>query len=129
MEKGMEDACAKFNFSGSNAFTGDPLTATKGPWFVKNPKCQGFCEGSKDASKASFAAGVGLLGRAKANGFDSCPNVQSLPGDKFLRLDLAKEYGVKGVCAVFVPKFDAVIEFYTDQERSDFDKDGILACF
>ncbi len=78
---------------------------------------------------ASFESGVGLIGRARANGFDSTPNVQNLSAKKFLRLDLAKKHGVKGTVAVYVPKLDAVMEFYTGEERSDFDQEGILACF
>ncbi len=36
----MKAACDKFNFAGANAFTGDPLTSTKGPWFVKDAAFQ-----------------------------------------------------------------------------------------
>ncbi len=78
---------------------------------------------------ASFTYGVGLIGRARAHGFDSCPNVQRLPGYKFLRLEIAEQLGVKGCCAVYVAEFDAVVEFFSDEERSDFDREGILACF
>ncbi len=90
---------------------------------------QGFCDASKDASLASFASGAGLPGRAKANGFDHCANVQALPTDKYKRGDVAKQFGVKGCCGVFVAKHSAVVEFYTGQEKDDFDKDAILACF
>ncbi len=97
---------------------------------IKLLKCfQGYCEGTQDASMASFTYGVGLIGRAKANGFDSCPNVQRLPDYKFLRLDMAKQFGVKGCCAFYVAEFDAVVEFYSDEERPDFDREGIMACF
>ncbi len=78
---------------------------------------------------ASFPEGVGLIGRAKANGFDSTPNVQELSAENFLRLDLAKEYGVKGAVAVYVSDYDVVVEFYSGEERSDFEQKGILDCF
>ncbi len=78
---------------------------------------------------ASFEYGVGLIGRANQTGFEVSPNVQNLSADKFLRLDLAKEFGVKGTVAVYLAKFEAVAEFYTGEERSDFDKEGILSCF
>ncbi len=40
MEAGMKAACEKFNFAGANVFSGEPLTATKGPWFVKDAAFQ-----------------------------------------------------------------------------------------
>ncbi len=79
---------------------------------------------------ASFEVyGVGLIGRAKANGFDSIPNVQNLPVAMFNRLDLAKEFGVKRAVAVYLSEYDVVVEFYTGEERSDFDQKGIADCF
>ncbi len=84
---------------------------------------------------ASFESGVGLIGRAKESGFDSSSNVQELSAENFLRLDIAKEHGVKGVYAIYVPNYDVVIEFYTGEERLDFNEErsdfneGILECF
>ncbi len=40
MEKGMQAACDKFGFAGSNAFTGDPLTCTNGPCCVRDSRYQ-----------------------------------------------------------------------------------------
>ncbi len=90
---------------------------------------QGYTDGTKDASVATFAEGVGLIGRAKETGFDFSSNVQELSAEKFLRRDLAERFLVKGACAVYVAEFDAVVEFYTGVEVSEFDKAGILACF
>ncbi len=36
----MKLVCEKFNFAGANVFTGEPLTASKGPWFVRDPAFQ-----------------------------------------------------------------------------------------
>ncbi len=90
---------------------------------------QEYTDGTKNASLASFAKEVGLIGRARESGFEVSSNVQKLSADQFLRLKLAQDSGVKGTAAVYVAKFEAVVEFYTGEERSDFDKEGILACF
>ncbi len=36
----MKAVCEKFNFAGANAFSGEPLTATNRPWFIKDAAFQ-----------------------------------------------------------------------------------------
>ena len=50
----------------------------------------------------TFTSGQGLPGRAWAAGgsVEFAPNVQSLPAEKYPRLELAKKCGIKGSAAV-----------------------------
>ncbi len=131
LEKGMKCAVEKYGLAGSNVFTGEPLTATKGPSFASKPEFSGYNEGSRDPKLASFPPGVGLIGRAWSSetGTDFSKNVQELPGDKFLRLELAKKFGVRGTLGVRFDQYSAVIEFYSDEAKSEWDVAGIKACF
>ncbi len=60
-------------------------------------------------------------------GFDMCTNVQELSDGMYLCGAVAKQFGVKGCCAVFLPKLGVVMEFYTGEERDDFNKIAIIA--
>jgi hypothetical protein len=126
--KGMECAVKKFGYAGSNVFSGDPMTAAKGPSYVADSKFEGYVSASKNPQVASFPKGVGLIGRAWANGQDFSPNVQKLDGKKFLRLDVAKKHGVKGTVA-FLASEGVVVEFFSGSEVSQPDFEGIKACF
>lgn len=131
VEKGMKCAVDKFELAGSNVFTGEPLTAAAGPSYAADPKFEGYNKGSQNPEVASFPSGVGLIGRAWASdsGTDFSPDVQQLPGDKFLRLGLAKEFGVRGTLGIRFEAYSAVIEFYSSDVKSEWDIDGIKACF
>jgi len=130
LEKGMQCAVKKYGFAGSNVFTGDPMTTTKGPSVVADPKYQGYVTASKDAKLASFPKGVGLIGRAWVSeaGYEFSPNVQDLDAKKFLRLSAAKTHGVKGTVALLVAK-DTVVEFFSGDVLKSVDVEGIKACF
>lgn len=131
IEAGMKCATEKFGLAGSNVFRGDPLTASAGPSYAREPKFEGYNAGSRNPKLASFPSGVGLIGRAWASdsGFDSSEDVQKLPGDKFLRLALAKQFGVHGTIGIRFEQYDAVIEFYADKPQKDWDVAGIKSCF
>eukprot|EP01083_Nonionella_stella_P150152 477846_1 len=125
---GMKTVCTRFNFQGSNVFKGEPLTTQAGPWYVKDPQFQKFTDASKDKEAARFATGVGMIGRAKKDGFDSCNNVQALSAMEYKRHQTAVNAGVKCCCAIFLKQWDSVVEFYGTDDCK-FDKDGIEACF
>ena len=128
LTKGMECTVKKFGYAGSNVFSGDPMTASKGPSYVADKKFDGYVAASKDPKVASFPRGVGLIGRAWANGQDFSPNVQTLDGKKFLRLEVAKKHGVKGTVA-FLASEGVVVEFFSGSEITSPDFEGIKACF
>ena len=127
-KKAMQCVVKKFGYAGSNVFSGDPMTATKGASYVADPKFNGYVSASKDPKVASFPKGVGLIGRAWEKGSDFAPNVQKLDGSKFLRLEAAKKFGVKGTVA-FLAADGTVIEFFSGSEITTPDIDGIKACF
>lgn len=128
LAKGMECVVKKYGYAGSNVFTGAPMTAEKGPAYVADPKFQGYVTASQDPKVASFAKGVGLIGRAWEKGQDFSPDVQKLDGKKFLRLEAAKKHGVKGTVA-FLAADGTVVEFFAGSEIASPDFDGIKACF
>ena len=74
-----------------------------------------WIEGSKGHT---FPKGGGLPGRAWASGgtVEFTPNVQTLDAGAYMRLDLAKQCGIKGSAAVL--KGDAVIECGCSSELS-----------
>jgi hypothetical protein len=125
--KGMECAVKKYGFAGSNVFSGDPMTATKGPSYVADKKFEGYVAASQDAKVASFKKGTGLIGRAWEKGSDFAPDVQKLDGAKFLRLEAAKKFGVKGSVAILLQ--GSVVEFFSAGEITSPDIEGIKACF
>jgi hypothetical protein len=128
LTKGMECVVKKYGYAGSNAFSGSPMTAERGPSYLADKKFEGYVAASKDPKIASFAKGVGLIGRAWEKGQDFAPDVQQLDGKKFLRLEAAKKSGVRGTVAVLVN--DAtVVEFFSDSAIAKPDFDGIKACF
>ena len=131
LEAGMKCAIEKYGLAGSNVFKGEPLTAVAGPSYAAESKFEGYNEGSRDPKLASFPPGVGLIGRAWSSpkGVDSSEDVQKLPGDKFLRLELAKKFGVHGTLGVRFEQYDAVIEFYAASPKTDWNVEGIRACF
>lgn len=126
--KSMECVVKKYGYAGSNVFSGDPMTASKGPSYVADKKFEGYVAASKDAKVASFKKGTGLIGRAWEKGSDFAPDVQKLDGTKFLRLDAAKKYGVKGTVA-FLTQEGSVVEFFSASEITKPDIEGIKACF
>jgi hypothetical protein len=126
--QGMECAVKKYGYAGSNVFSGDPMTASKGPSYVADKKFEGYVAASKDAKVASFKRGVGLIGRAWEKGSDFAPDVQKLDGTKFLRLAAAKQFGVKGTVAILTPD-GSVVEFFSANEIANPDIAGIKACF
>lgn len=128
LAKGMECVVKKYSYAGSNVFSGDPMTAEKGPSYVADKKFEGYVAASKDPKVASFAKGVGLIGRAWEKGQDFSPDVQKLDGKKFLRLDAAKKHGVKGTVA-FLADNATVVEFFAGSEIVSPDYEGIKACF
>ncbi|MDD9946648.1 MAG: hypothetical protein OXU20_36720 [Myxococcales bacterium] len=128
VKKGMECAVKKFGFAGSNVFSGNPMTATKGPSYLADKKFAGYATASKDPKMASFPKGVGLIGRAWEKGSDFSPDVTKLDGSKFLRLQAAKKFGVKGTVAFLAPD-GTVIEFFSGSEIKKPDIAGIKACF
>ena len=126
--KGMECAVKKYGFAGSNMFSGDPMTATKGPSYVADKKFEGYVAASQDAKVASFRKGTGLIGRAWEKGSDFAPDVQKLDGTKFMRLEAAKKFGVKGTVAILLQP-GSVVEFFSASELASPDVEGIKACF
>ena len=106
-----------------------PLTAEGGISYAAAPEYEPYNLGSQDPAMASFPPNVGLIGRAYSLGMDSSPNVQNLPGDKFLRLDLAIATGAKGTLGLWFPQYDSVIEFWAAEENPVWDIDAIKACF
>jgi hypothetical protein len=128
VKQGMQCVVKKFGYAGSNVFSGDPMTAAKGPSFVADKKFEGYVTASKDPKIASFKKGVGLIGRAWDKGSDFAPDVQKLDGSKFLRLEAAKKFGVKGTVAILAAD-GTVIEFFSGSEIAKPDIDGIKACF
>lgn len=126
--KGMECVVKKYGYAGSNVFSGDPMTASTGPSYVADKKFEGYVAASKDAKVATFKKGTGLIGRAWEKGSDFAPDVQKLDGTKFLRLDAAKKFGVKGTVA-FLTQEGSVVEFFSASEITKPDIEGIKACF
>ena len=128
VKAGMQCVVKKFGYAGSNVFSGNPMTAAKGPSYVADAKFEGYVAASKDPKVASFTKGAGLIGRAWDKGSDFAPDVQKLDGTKFLRLEAAKKFGVKGTVA-FLAADGNVIEFFSGSEIKAPDIDGIKACF
>jgi NLP protein GAF domain len=128
VKKGMECVVKKYGYAGSNVFSGDPMTATKGASYVADKKFEGYVTASKDPKVASFAKGTGLIGRAWEKGSDFAADVQKLDGKKFLRLEAAKKFGVKGTVAILAPD-GSVVEFFSGSEIASPDIEGIKACF
>lgn len=128
VKKGMECVVKKYGYAGSNVFSGDPMTATKGPSYVVDKKFDAYVAASKDPKVASFKKGVGLIGRAWEKGSDFAPDVQKLDGSKFLRLAVAKKFGVKGTVAILTAD-GTVVEFFSGSEITSPDIAGIKACF
>jgi hypothetical protein len=128
VKHGMECVVKKYGYAGSNVFSGDPMTASKGPSFVADKKFEGYVAASKDAKIASFKKGTGLIGRAWEKGSDFAPDVQKLDGTKFLRLEAAKKFGVKGTVAILTQD-GSVVEFFSASEIASPDIEGIKACF
>lgn len=128
LTQGMECVVRKYGYAGSNVFSGDPMTAAKGPSYVADQKFEGYVAASKDPKVASFAKGVGLIGRAWEKGQDFSPDVQKLDGKKFLRLEAAKKHGVKGTVA-FLATDATVVEFFSGSEITAPDFEGMKACF
>ena len=128
VSKGMECVVKKYGYAGSNVFSGDPMTASKGPSYVADKKFDGYVTASKDAKVASFKKGTGLIGRAWEKGSDFAADVQKLDGTKFLRLEAAKKFGVKGTVAILT-KDGTVVEFFSASEIASPDIEGIKACF